>query len=837
MSQHSRVSVNLLLLAFKLMLRDWRGGGLSLLLLSSLLAVATVSSISLFNSRIHNSIYHEAAVFMAADASVLGSLPAPPAWGERATELGLRTASSVDFSSMVFSDTGMALAQVKAVTPDFPLLGALEISQQGWQAGKAVQHGPAPGELWLAPRLAAALGVEPGAMLAVGEAELLFSALIQREPDQGQSFFGVAPRAMMAMADVEATEVIQQGSRINYNLMLAGDQTALADLKASVASELGPHRRWLAADQSNRSVSQALARAEKFLLLAGSLGVLLGCAAIALAARRYALAQFKTVALLKTFGLKPAHISALFMLMLAAVALVAMLLGSLFGWAMHWLILAALKDLIQGEAAPPSWSAYGTGLVTGFVALAAFAAPPILALRKISPATVLNSALATGLGNRAALVIASLAVLLLIYFYSGDVQLTLALLIAALGALLMLWLLSSLLIKSSQLAAARLGSGWRLGLNNLQRHRHMNATQMGVFASLLMLIALLFSVRTELINKWQAQLPERAANHFVFNMQAEQLPEVQGFFDTNGIDYSPFYPMTRGRIVAVNGVDAKELVLQYAEQKARYEREVNLTSSAEMGADNTLISGRWWSSFDDKNEPLLISVEKDYADGLDAKVGDVLSFTLAGQELSASIASVREVKWDSMNPNFFVIFNKKLGPQYGANWLSSFYLDKADKPLLAQLSRKFPTFTVIELDQTINQLRSIVAKISQAIEFIFILILLSGILVLIASIQASLDLRLKESAILRSLGASKNLLRSTLLIEFSVLGFCAGVLALVGNELALFFLQSRSFSMAYSPFYMLWLVLPLAGALLIATVGWLSTRKVVKVAPMSVLRG
>ncbi|WP_370980972.1 ABC transporter permease [Agaribacterium sp. ZY112] len=830
-------------LATKLLKRDLRSGNLSVLALSLLLGVATVTSISLFSSRIHNSIYDEAAQFMAADASVGGTQAIEATWSEQAREQGLKIAETVSFSAMVFSAEHMALGQVKAVSSSYPLLGSIEVGDKLFSSGDDVRYGPAVGELWIAPRLFDYLQLNIGDTVALGDAEFKLAKIINREPDQGQSFFGFAPRVMIHIDDVDKTNAIQLGSRISYKLMLTGESEQLTNYKQWLEPLLGQHHYWSSAKDANQSVVGALERAENFLLLAGSLGVILGGAAIALAARRYALQHVRTVALLKTMGCKPNEVMQIFFFALFLIALISVLLGSLLGWFGHYLILLAVQGLFVAEPAAASFSAYFTGVMTGFISLLAFAVPPLLQLKQVTPAVALKRSYSQSFSSWKSNAVGVVAVLLLLFLYSSSLSLTFILFSAALATLIGVYALSWLSIKLVHHLVPLVGAGWRLGLNNLQRHRQSNAMQIVIFSTLLMLVALIFSVRTELVSQWQNQLPEDAANHFAFNIQSYEADAVKSHLKQADIDHSPFYPMTRGRITTVNGVPLKALVEQYATGRIDYEREVNLSSALVLGEDNVIVQGQWWGGelelgqLSSNEEPLLLaSVEESYAKGLNLSIGDIIIFSVAGQELKAKLSNIRTVKWDSMNPNFYILFNQPLADSYGANWLTSFYLASEDKDKLNKLARSFPTLSLIELDQTINQLQSIIEKISAAVEFILVLIFASGFLVLVASIQATLDMRFKESAILRTLGADKALVRRTLLIEFGALGLSAGILAAVGSELALYFLQLRIFNMDYVPFYWLWPFLPVLGAVLIALAGWLSTRKVIKVTPMSVLR-
>ena len=831
-------STQLLFLALKLLFRDWRSGTLKILLFSLLLAVATVTSISLFTSRLHNSILSEAAEFLAADLKISGSLAIQKDWLEQAKINQLSTATTTVFSSMVFAGENMSLSQVKAVSHSYPLKGTLLISDQN-KTSVAVSRGPQVGQVWLAPRIVDALSLQLGDQIFIGDGGFTFAAILEREPDSGQSLFGMSPRSMIHEQDIARTNAVQVGSRITYSLLVTGETKPISTFRTWIDEQKGNHFRLFDIQNSNRSIGNALSKAQSFLLLAGSLSVILGGTAITLAARRYAFQKYSTVALLKTLGATPRNISFLFLCLLISIGLGSVLFGGLLGWLLHWGILISLGDLMPKNLAAPSANAYIVGAITGLLSLLAFAAPPLLNLRKVLPVEILRGTTEKMIKTYQTNCLGVLAIVILVFLYSRDLKMTLLLTLVGIVCLIGVFVLSLVVIWASQKANRFIGHSWRIGINNLARHRQANAIQVMIFSILLLLIATLISVRTHLIQQWQNQLPPQTANHFAFNIYEEDIDQIEGFFIQEGVQRSPFYPMTRGRVLAVNNVPTKTLAKQYNERNMNYERELNLTASLNLGEDNKILQGSWWpdtNEFTGENAPWLISVEEAYANGLNMQLGDIITLSLAGQELNAKVYSIRSVEWDSMNPNFFMIFNKPIAKQFGANWLTSFYLSTEDKPFINRLAKRYPTISIIELDQTLNQVRSIISKITRAIEFILLLVIVSGILVLITSIQATLDSRLKESAILRTLGAPKGLVRKTLIVEFACLGLLAGLLAVFGTEVAMYFLQTMVFQLNYVPFPALWLIIPLFGMLLIGTVGWFSTKHVINTSPMEILR-
>ncbi|MFL0810913.1 MAG: ABC transporter permease [Agarilytica sp.] len=818
----------------RLLWRDWKSGELNILLCSLLLAIATVTCISLFTSRIHSSIYQEASTFLAADAKIKGSLKVKQNWREKAQTLGLESTDITYFRAMAFSAENMVLTQVKAVAEKYPLKGSLTIANYPFTETKTVTQGPKPGELWLAARLFSVLDISVGDKVDIGEASFIAAAAILKEPDSGQSIFGVAPRIMMHIDDISATQAVQIGSRINYEWLLIGNTQKINEFKNWIEPKLGNHFRWIGVKGSNISLDNALTRAERFLLLTGCLSVILSGVAVALAARRYAQRRKPQVALLKTLGCTPNDISKLYFQNLLLLGIASVIVGSILGWLLHWVILHVLGNLIPDNLEAPSILAYSTGAVTGFIALWAFAAPPIFSLRWVAPAQVLREADIKSSLYSPANVIAGLAAFGLMYFYSRDIKITFIVAAASLLCVFGVGVFSYVLIHALKPLNRCVSYSWRMGLASLKRHRQFNTLQIVIFSLLFMLLFILVSVRTNLLSQWQEQLPEGTPNHFIFNIFPDDIPTVKTFFTQKDIDLRPFYPMTRGRVTKVNGV-TRELITKEYKGRTNYERELNLTWSNTLNEDNKIVAGKWWNETD-KNAGLQVSAEKNYAEGLDINIGDKIEFSVAGQNIAAEVASIRSVQWDSMNPNFYMVFDKPLLDGSSANWITSFFLTEDQKPILNGLTRQLPTLSLIEIDQTIMQVQNIVGKVSLAVEFILLLVLIAGILVLITSIQATLDLRMQEGAIYRTLGASKILVRKNLLVEFCTLGFISGLLAVLGTELCQYFLQTKVFRLDYQMQYGLLLLGPLLCTVIIGLVGWISARKVVSTPPLTVLR-
>ena len=829
-------------LIFRFAWRDWRSGELTLLLVALMVAVGTVTAISLFVDRLQQALLSESANFLAADRVVSSSREIPISFDEAAQDLGLATVRTLVFPSMVFSgDDNNQLVSVKAVTEGYPLRGALRTADEPFGDSVEASSIPAPGEAWLDSRLFPMLDVALGDTVEVGYKKLKVTRVLVSEPDRGGSFFDLGPRLLMRVQDVAATEVVQPGSRIRFNLLLRGPDDRLATLKGQLPLE--PNYRWASIRESSPTIGQALDRAESFLLLGGLLAVLLAGVAVALGAHRYAQRHFDHVAVLKTLGASPRMIQSGYLGVILLVGAVASLAGLLLGAILHLGIAAILASVFPVTLPAPTVRPLLLGVTTGFICLLAFALPPILRLRNIAPMRVIQRDLAGATDPRVSYLAAIAGTLTLLIWYSGDLRLTLWVLAGAFGVILVFGVLAFLLLKGGRVAGMQAGSVWRLALAGLQRRRGENVAQILIFGLAIMLLLIMVLLRTSLVDEWQARIPENTPNHFLMNILPEQADGVRELI----ADVDPraagaasgdleLFPLIRGRIIGVNGEDSEQYVNSLDvtnDSVPRITSERNLTWATEITSGNVLDQGQWWAPDETRS---LISVERDYARAYRLALGDELTFDIGGFQVTATVASIRSVEWDSLNPNFFIVFSPAALTDIPSTYMTSFYLDRDNKQFLNRLLSRYPTISVIAVDAIVRQVQDIVGKVTQAVELVLALVLVSGCLVLLASIHASRDARMAEYGVLRALGGASRLIRGALGLEFLCLGVMAGIVAVFGAELTVLILETQVFELRSQAHPWLWLLGPMIGGGLIALVGLLSTRRLVAASPLVVLR-
>ncbi|VAW82458.1 ABC transporter, fused permease protein [hydrothermal vent metagenome] len=822
-------------LSMRLLVRNWRSGEQRILVAALIIAVAASTAIGFFTDRLSRGMANQSADFLGADLTLVSPRPIDTDWLREARATGLQTLETLEFASVVVGGDALLLSSVNAVQDGFPLRGSLRTAPTPFATDAETKTLPRPGEAWVAPRLLTSLGLQVGDSVEVGAHKLHITQVITFEPGQVGDPFGLSPRLLMRLADVPATGVVQPGSRLRYQYLFAGREQDLKTFRSWLEPRLGPSHELVGVKEGRRAVGSALERAERFLGLSVLAAIVLAGVAVAMAARRYSERYFDMSAMLRCMGASQRDLLGLYLPQLLVLGLAASAIGCFLGWVAQYGLLYLLADLLPAAPSTPHAWPLLAGLATGLITLTGFALPPVMRLKDVPPLRVLRRDLLP-LPSRAWLVYGAAlsAIVAVMWRYTDSWPLTLSVLAGGIALVALLSLLALLLLVLSQRLNTRVGVAWRFGLNNLWRHRRNSINQILAFGLTLMAMAVVALVRTDLLTAWQRQLPADAPNHFAVNILPDQVDALRTFMQAAGIETAQLYPMVRGRLVEINGKPVREAVSKEARNDNALNRELNLTWTTELQADNSILTGRWWQP-GDTGKPL-VSVESKLAERLGIKPGDDLRFAIGAERFNAKVVSIRSVKWESFRPNFYMVFPPGVIDQFPATYLTSFYLHKKDKPLLRELVARYPAVTILELDRMIEQVGRIFRQVTLAVEYVLVFTLLAGFAVLFAALQASQDDRLYEGALLRALGGSRRQLRAGHLAEFTALGGLAGLLAAIGAECLAWVLYSEVLHLEYSIQWWLWIAAPVAGALLIGAAGYWGTRAVVEQSPMLLLR-
>lgn len=824
-----------LALALRSLRRDWRSGELRIVAAALAIAVGALTAVAFFTDRVEQALQRQGAELLAGDLVLLSSEPVGADRVSRAGQQGLRTARTIAFRSVVLAGEQTRLVEVKAVSAAYPLRGQLRVAPAPFARDEVTTSTPARGEAWVNASLLQELGLDVGATVQLGRTRLRITHVLTYEPDRGGELFSIAPRLLMNVEDVPGTGLVQPGSRVRYQLLVAGEQGEVERFRRWLDARLGVNERIQTLEEGRPELRAAIERARQFLGLAALVSVLLAGAAIAMAARRHAERHLDAAAVMRCLGATQGSIVTVFAGEALALALTASVVGCVLGYAAHWILAQILSGFVAGELPPASARPLLLGIPLGVIVLAGFALPPLLALREVPPTRVLRRDVPGGSASaRSTYGAAVLTMAALIAWQARDLKLfawvaggTGVSLIALSGAAFALILLTKRL-------RSRVGVAWRFGLANISRRARASAAQTVAFGVGIMVLLLLAIVRGDLLEGWRTTIPEDAPNHFLINIQPDQVTALREFLAARGLVAPVLYPMVRARLLAINGerLSAERFGDAHARRHAR--REFNLSWAAALRADNRVVAGRWWSAAE--HGAPLISFEQGLADTLGIKLGDTLSYQVADRELTLRVASLRAVDWDTFNVNFFTILPPGVLEEYPATYITSFYLPAGERRVLAALVRAFPNVSVVDVDALMSKVRLIMARASAAVEYVFLFTTIAGLAVLYAAIQATQDERRYESAVLRVLGAGRRQLLRGLAAEFVALGMLAGTVAGLAATVLGWLLATQVFHIPYRIDPSIWLIGWLGGAIGIGVAGVLGTRHVLRQPPARTLR-
>ena len=822
-------------LAWQMLKRDFRAGELRLLGLALVIAVASLSSVSFFSDRLSRALAREAHQLLGGDLLLLADHPWDKTYRAEAQRLGLRVIGSISFPSMTAANGASHLADIKAVEPGYPLRGTLRTAPALNQPDAETRETPARGAVWLDERLAAALTAKIGDEVRLGNASFAVSAVLTLEPDRGVNFFNIAPRLMMHLDDLPATQLVQVGSRVTYRLHLAGGGKAVAAYQAWAENRLGRGERIESLDNARPEVRNALDRAEKFLRLAALLAAVLAAVAVGLAARRFMQRHLDGCAVMRCLGARGSQLLRIYLGEFLLFGAIAAALGCLIGFTAQFALERLLSNLLTTALPAPSPLPLAYGFAVGLALLAGFALPQLMRLRNVPTVRVLRREWAESeplawTGHAFGAVV--LAALML--WMAADLKLGLW----VLGLFSLAVAIYAGVARLALAAAGRLrgaaGAGWRYGIASLHRRLGTSVIQAVALGLGMTTLLLLTLARDDLIASWQRSVPPDAPNRFIINIQPDQREPVRGLFAGKGLEKPDLLPMVRGRLVSVNGRAVNAADFEEERAQRLVEREFNLSWMADLPAGNSLTAGKWFAPQDvDKPQ---FSVEQGLADTLKLKLNDVLVYEIAGRRLEAGITSLRKLDWDSMRVNFFVVTPPGVLEPFPTSYITSFHLPPDRAGFVGELVAAYPNLTVIDVASILRQFKSVMDQLALAVQFIFAFSLVAGLAVLYTALESTHDEREYEIAVLRTLGARNRQLRAALAAEFAVLGAIAGVVAGVGAALISWLLGHFVFQLPYTP---AWLVLPagmLGGILGITLAGLAGTARTFRVPALQSLR-
>jgi putative ABC transport system permease protein len=811
--------------------RGWRSGEVLILLLALTVAVSAVAAVGLFTERMRSAVEYQSGDALGADLIFSARDPIADALVQTLRNTGARMAPVVQFPSVILNGDVTALASIKAVSAAYPVRGKLRVTDQPFGAVQNAQGIPAPGEAWVDLKLWTALNLKPGAVVQAGAARFHVTALVDAEPDRGGSYLDFAPRFLMNAEDLPSSRLLTTGSRAQYSLMMAATDAQLSALK-SVALPLGVRR--VNPQDARPEVRTALTRAGQFLDIAVLATTLLAAAAIALCAQQHGVKLRDEVALLKCLGARQGFIGTALLLNLLLLGVGSCVLGCLIGWGAQTVIARLLAGVLDIQLPAPTLMPLLYACALGLIMLIGFAVPPILQARLALPMRVFQRDLEESSIARMISLIAAATVAALLWLQTGDPKLALMVAGGATVTVCVLALVAWLLVLGMAPLRRAVGASWRFGLGNISRRRGATIAQVVALGIALHALLMIGVVRQDLLATWQAKLPVDTPNQFLINIQPQQLTALRDFFSKRGHVNLEMMPMARARLLAINGKPVKAETFDDPETQRWINRDFNLSWADALRDDNKLTSGERWTAAD-RGQPWL-SVDKYVVERLHVKIGDRLTLDFAGTPIELTVHNTRSVQWDTFKPNFFLLTPPGILDAVPQQWITSFYLPPTQRQLLRELITEFPNITPLDIGATMAQVRAIMDRIIQAVEFIFLFALAAGLTVLLAAIESTRGERIRETGLLRALGASRRVIVQGLIAEYAVLGLLAGTVAAFAAQGVAWALAVNVFNIPYGPRPLIWLIGAATGCALVTLLGGLSMRRVLNTPPRIVLQ-
>lgn len=818
-------------LASRLLWREARSGELTLILLALLIAVTSATGIALFSARLELALSQNASNWLGGDLRIESSAAFTPEELTGVKASGAQLAQTLTFPSVVLHEDQMTLAAIKAVDDGYPLASRLSVLDVKTQQPLMRSQGPEPGTAWAEPRLMALLGVELGDQVQLGSKSYRLTQQILEESDRGGGFYTLSPRLMVHWEDIQGSPLLGPGSRLKYRLLIAGEAEAVE--RIATDWQVTSKQRIQTPESGNQTLESSLSRARQYLALGSLLAVVLAGVAIAISARRYTERHFDISALMRTFGLARRQVLALYLFQLLILALLGALSGALLALVLEQSVIGLLADFLPDELPPAPVAAWALGTSTGLVCLLGFGLPYLLPLSSVTPLRVLRRDLSPVPLAGWVISAAAIAVLaLLLWLFTQDWQLTLWVMGA--GSVLILVLLGLLALMISQLRKAlanrSLPIQWRFAWQHLSRDSRRTAGQILAISLTLQVMLVVAMLRNDLLEDWQASLPPDSPNVFALNIQSHEQQGFAASLDQRGFLSASFYPVVPGRLLSINGQSIKALGL---DSIGAIDRDLALTSDPRLPESNRLVAGDWSLINDAEGQ---LSLEVELAERLGVGLGDTLGFRAAGQEFEATVSSLREVDWASMSPNFFMMFSEDVMQALPNSYITSFHVPEGKQTELTRLIRDYPSVNVLDMHLLLEQLQTVLLQITLAVELILAVVLVSAVLVVASALFATLDERVREGALIRTLGASRRLVSRSQFNEFALLGLMAAVLALLAAEAIGFGLYEFVLNIPYQTLGYAWLWLPLVSSLFFACLGRLLLARTTSTPPIRILR-
>ena len=801
-------------------------GDLLILFLSIVLAVTSISSVGFLGDRLKSSMQMQASSILGADLVLRSASKIDSKYLDLAVANDLDSAEMSTFLSMIITEDDNLLTSIKAVTASYPLRGELKIVNS---QGAKIKHfgSPEPGNIWIERKVLETLELMELDKVSIGNKNFIVEGIIEDYPDRNSSFVGFYPVAIVNINDVDAMGVIQTGSRVVYRNLFSGTQDNLERFE-KLLEEIPANIRVQNALDVGDNLGEDIANSTTFFNLASLFTIIISVIASMMAVRRYASRNLLHTSLMKVFGASKLFILGHQIMQLTLVAIFASSLGLIFGYGLQHLLLSTLQGIINAALPPPSSRPVILGFITAAFVIFATASPYIKILSETEPIRILRNDFNIKLSSN--LMIYLVAFFTMFGFLGAlfqDIKLIIYIVISLILVTASLYLIGRLLIYGLSGVKFSYGTGWKLGLKNIVQRGNDSILQVIIFGLSLLFLVVLAETRTDLVDSWTETLDEDTPNYFLFNIQEYNLDPISNYFKDQGNIVPDFTPLIRGRLLSATRPGSEDVNFDNL-----MEREANLTWRNQLPLSNSLVEGEWWTN---ANEVAEVSIDREIAESMNLKIGDELTFSAGGKTFSVTVSSFREIEWQSFSPNFFFILSPAAGRELPNSYITSINLENSQK-FMINFTNRFPTITSVNLEAIIEQGKSSLASASLAVQYIFFLTFIAGILALIASVYSNRDQRTKETAIMHAIGASRALIFKSAASEFLILGLLSATTAIIFSIALSSVIFIQFLDLIYSPNLLILGLSYLFGIGFIFIAGVISIRKSIYASPMITLR-
>lgn len=830
----------------KLLWRDAQYGRITAVFVCLSFSIYSMVALQLLSDALKRTTLAETSRALAADYILTGNQPLNDDVNATLASVGVSASTSVNTRTVIFNEESTQLVALKAVDGAYPLAPGLLTNTALDSSAIETDRGPVAGEVWVDREFLYRLGYSIGDQILVGRVNLPITRVIEFEPDRGFRFYSLVPRVMISEKDLPATGILHPASRVRYQTLIKGPESALRQLEDALVPKLDVHQTLKPAGQSSQALDRALDRAEAFYRVIGVVAALIASAALLLVIDRYVKRSQTTIAVVRCLGMTARQNFFCYAIQGSVLLVIALAVANL-GAVASFLLLQHVASSVWGvnlldfRWEPMLGACIGSiAIVTAIAQLklaGIFKVPAVAAIRGLDESLDHLSTTPFRLWIQSGLLF-----LLGMASYVAAQEAQLVQLISALVSMLSVFILcyglAFIYTKIIDKLLPSLPMAAQLAWRQSHTDQRLNRFQMALFTLIFVCVALTVVLKEDLFDRWQRQLPEGTANYFLINLFPEDLSSFITLLDERSIPHSTPYPVTRGRLVEINNTPVLEAVTkEQADQAEVLHRELNITWSSTIPEENEIVAGQWWQLGDQTES--LVSVESELAEELGIKLGDTLGFSFQGSLMQAKVASLRSIEWDNFKPNFYMIFNPGALDDFSGTYMISLYIDSDDpdqRALAGLIVQRYPQVSLFAVEHILTQITGILDYVALAIYLTLSVVVVAAVLVLVSALLLSWDERLRSAAVFRTLGAPRDVLIRLTRWEYLLNGLGIGLLSAMVTEIVAAMLSIYLFSMKATFHPGLWISLVVVSILGMVLTGQLSQIKIVKTNPNQLLR-